>query len=73
MKICELGMKMGMMNIFPLLLTLYHKLVLWEGIFGTAGSVIPFQHINYNQVTLCKQLLFQQTFFLPNAKYFSKR
>ena len=42
MKICELGMKMGMMNIFPLLLTLYHKLVLWEGIFGTAGSVIPY-------------------------------
>ena len=57
-------MKMGMMKIFLILLTFYYKLVLREGIFGTAGSLISYFAIqNYNRVTLCKQLLFQQTFF----------
>ena len=31
---------MGM--ILPFLLTFYHKLVLREGIFGTAASLIPY-------------------------------
>ena len=35
-----MGMKMAM--IFPLLLTFYHKLVLREGIFGTAASLIRY-------------------------------
>ena len=38
----ELSMNMGMMKIFPILLTFYHKLVLREGIFGTAASLIPY-------------------------------
>ena len=40
-KFCELGMLMGMMKIFTILLTFYHKLVLRESIFGTAASLIP--------------------------------
>ena len=36
----KMGMKMGM--IFPFLLTFYHKLVLREGIFGTAASLIRY-------------------------------
>ena len=32
---------MGMMKIFPILLTFYHKLVLREGIFEIADSLIP--------------------------------
>ena len=35
-------MKMGMMKVFSLSLTLYHKLVLREGIFGTAASLIRY-------------------------------
>ena len=35
-----MGMKMGM--IFPFLLTFYHKLVLREGVFGTAASLIRY-------------------------------
>ena len=35
-----MGMKMGM--IFPFLLTFYHKLVLREGKFGTATSLIRY-------------------------------
>ena len=61
-------MKMGMIKIFPILLTFYHKLVLWEGIFATAASLIPYFAIIispcYYQVILCKELLFQQTSFL---------
>ena len=34
-------MKMGMMKIFPILLTFYRKLVLREGIFAIAASLIP--------------------------------
>ena len=67
---------MAMMKIFPTLLTFYHKLVLREGIFATAASLIPSFAIIispcYDHVTLYKQLLFQQTFFfffLLNAKY----
>ena len=41
-KFCELGMKMGMMKIFPILLTFYHEPVLQEGILGTAASLIPY-------------------------------
>ena len=37
---CKLGMKMGMMKIFSIYLTLYHKLLLREGIFATAASLI---------------------------------
>ena len=33
---------MGMMKIFPVLLTFYRKLVLGESIFGTAASLIPY-------------------------------
>ena len=33
---------MGMMKFFPILLTFYHKLVLREGILGTATSLIPY-------------------------------
>ena len=33
---------MGMMKIFPILLTFYNKLVLWEGIFGTVAYLIPY-------------------------------
>ena len=32
---------MGMMKVFPILLTFYHKLVLREGILATAASLIP--------------------------------
>ena len=35
-------MKMGMMKMFPILLTFYQKLVLRKGIFGTAASLIPY-------------------------------
>ena len=60
---------MGMVKIFPILLTFYHRLVLREGIFGTAVSLIPFlAYINCNQVTLCKQLLFQQISFLAKRE-----
>ena len=70
-------MKMGMIKI---LLTFYHKLVLREVIFATVASLIPHFAIIispcYDQVVLCKQLLFQQTsflfflfFFLLNGKY----
>ena len=56
---------MGVMKIFPTLLTFYHKIVLREGIFETETSLVPyFAYINYNQVTPCKQLLFEQTSFL---------
>ena len=40
-KSCELGMKMSMMKVFPILLTFYHKLVLREGIFATIASFTP--------------------------------
>ena len=33
---------MGMMKVFPILLIFYHKLVLQEGVFGTAASLIPY-------------------------------
>ena len=33
---------MGMMKVFPILLIFYHNLVLREGIFGTAASLIPY-------------------------------
>ena len=53
---------MGMIKIFPILLTFYHKLVLREGIFATAASLIPYFAIIispcYDQVTLCEELLF---------------
>ena len=53
---------MGMMKIFPVLLTFYHKLILPEGIFATAASSIPYFAIImspcYDQVTICEQLLF---------------
>ena len=39
---CKLGMKTGLMKIFPILLTFYTKLVFREGIFGTAASLIPY-------------------------------
>ena len=59
---------MGMIKSFPILLTFYHKLVLREGIFAAAASMIPYFAIIispcYDQVILCKQLLFQQTSFL---------
>ena len=32
---------MGLIKLFPFLLTFYHQLVLQEGIFGTAASLIP--------------------------------
>ena len=32
---------MGIMKVFPILLTFYRKLILREGIFGTAASLIP--------------------------------
>ena len=35
-----MGMKIGM--IFPFLLAFYHKLVLREGVFGTAASSIRY-------------------------------
>ena len=61
-------MIMGMMKNFSILLTFYHKLVLREGIFATAASLIPYFAIIispcYYQIMLCKQLLFQQTSFL---------
>ena len=43
-RFCKLGMKMGikMGMIFPFLLTFYHKLVLREGVFGTAASLIRY-------------------------------
>ena len=41
-KFCELDMKMVMMKIFPILLKFCHKLVLREGVFGTAASLIPY-------------------------------
>ena len=67
---------MGMMKICSVLLTLYHKLVLREGIFATAASLIPYFAIIispcYDQVTLCEQLLFQQTSFLF-LLFFAKR
>ena len=60
-------MKIGMMKIFPILFRFYHKLVLEEGTFATAVSLIPYFAIIippcYDQVKLCKQQLFQQTFF----------
>ena len=50
-------MKMGMMKIFSILLTFYHNLVLQEGIFATAASLIPYFAIIifpcYDEVTLC--------------------
>ena len=53
---------MGMMKIFSILLTFYYKLVLREGMFATATSLIPYFTIIispcYDQVTLCEQLLF---------------
>ena len=61
-KFCKVGMNMGMMKLFPFLLTFFRQLVLREDIFGRAASLIPY--FLYNQVTLCKQLLFQQTSFL---------
>ena len=60
-------MKIGIIKTFPILFTFYHKLVLEEGIFATAASLIPYFAIIippcYDQVKLCKQQLFQQTFF----------
>ena len=38
----EFGMGMGMIKFSPILLIFYHKLVLREGIFGTAASLIPY-------------------------------
>ena len=35
-------MILGMVKTFTILLTFYHKLVLREGIFGTAASLIPY-------------------------------
>ena len=35
-------MNMGIMKIFPILLTFYHQLILEEGIFRTAVSLIPY-------------------------------
>ena len=35
-------MKMGMMKVFPILLTFYHKLVLRKGILEAAASLIPY-------------------------------
>ena len=53
---------MGMMKIFSFLLAFYHKLVLREGMFAIAASLIPYYAIIispcYDQVTLCEQLLF---------------
>ena len=55
-------MIMGMMKNFSILLTFYHKLVLREGIFATAASLIPYFAIIispcYDQVTLCEELMF---------------
>ena len=68
---------MGMMKIFPTLLTFYHKLVLREGIFATAASLIPYFAIIispcYDQITLreqprFKKLLFRFFFFFFFAK-----
>ena len=55
-----------MMKIFPILLTFYHKLVLREGIFGTAAS------LNKQLLLLCKQLLFQLLFCVVFF-FFAKR
>ena len=33
---------MGMMKVFPILLTFYHKLALRKGIFETAASLIAY-------------------------------
>ena len=41
-KFCKLSMILGMVKTFTILLTFYHKLVLREGIFGTAASLIPY-------------------------------
>ena len=43
-RFCKLGMKIGikMGMIFTFLLTFYHKLVLREGIFGRAASLIRY-------------------------------
>ena len=69
---------MGMMKIFSILLTFYHKLVLREVMFATAASLIPYFAIIispcYDQVTnsCCfNKLLFRFFFFffLLNVKY----
>ena len=37
---------MGMMKILAILLTFFHQLVLREGIFSTAASLIPYSVIS---------------------------
>ena len=66
---------MGMMKIFSILLTFYHKLVLREVMFATAASLIPYFAIIispcYDQVTnsCCfNKLLFRFFFFFFFAK-----
>ena len=60
-------MIMGMMKNFSILLTFYHKLVLREGIFATAASLIPYFAIIispcYDQITLREQLRFKKLLF----------
>ena len=45
-KFCKVGMKMGMMKLFPFLLTFFRQLVLREAIFGTNASSILYFIIN---------------------------
>ena len=45
-KFCKLGMNMGVMKIVPVLLIFFRQLVLQEGIFGTAASLIPSFAVN---------------------------
>ena len=64
-------MKMGMMKIFSILLTFYHKLVLQEGIFATAASLIPYFAIIispcYDEVTLCRTATVSTNFFFVSC------
>ena len=45
-KFCKLGMNIGMMKLFPFLLTFFCQLVLGEHIFGTAASLFPYFVVN---------------------------
>ena len=62
-----------MIKIFPILLIFYHKLVLREGVFGTAASFIADFEIHklWSSNVLFKKLLFEQT--SPLSFFFAKR
>ena len=68
-KFCKSSMSMGMMKLFPFLLTFFHRLVSREGTLGTAASLIPYLQVTiknrsansyyFSKLLLCEEILRQ--------------